>query len=111
MPVTSIEFNPNKKNLLASGGSEVLIQDISQNIKQPTVFKPGLPNHHEGSRITAISWNRVVNYILASASENGKIVVWDLKQNKPIFNFTEPSQLSKGAGGSEDYFDYFGGQD
>lgn len=25
VPVTSIEFNPNKKNLLASGGSEVLI--------------------------------------------------------------------------------------
>ena len=28
VPVTSIEFNPHKKNLLASGGSEVLIQDI-----------------------------------------------------------------------------------
>jgi protein transport protein SEC31 len=25
VPVTSIEFNPHKKNLLASGGSEVLI--------------------------------------------------------------------------------------
>jgi len=31
--VTSIEFNPHKKNLLASGGAEVLIQDISKNIK------------------------------------------------------------------------------
>ena len=29
VPVTSIEFNPHKKNLLASGGAEVLIQDIS----------------------------------------------------------------------------------
>lgn len=28
VPVTTIEFNPHKKNLLASGGSEVLIQDI-----------------------------------------------------------------------------------
>ena len=28
VPVTSIEFNPHKKNLLASGGAEVLIQDI-----------------------------------------------------------------------------------
>ena len=26
--VNSIEFNPHKKNLIASGGSEVLIQDI-----------------------------------------------------------------------------------
>lgn len=28
-PVKTLEFNPHKKNLLASGGSEVLIQDIS----------------------------------------------------------------------------------
>jgi hypothetical protein len=33
VPVTSIEFNPHKKNLIASGGAEVLIQDISQNMK------------------------------------------------------------------------------
>lgn len=99
--VGSIEFNPHKKNLLASGGSEVLIQDISANIKTPNVFKPGVPNYHEGSRITSISWNRVVPHILASASENGKIVVWDLKVNKSIFNFTEPSS-NPGAG--MDYF-------
>ena|SRR3569833_1608274 len=80
-----VVFNPHKKNLLASGGAEVLIQDISQNIKSPNVFKPGVPNYHQGSRITAISWNRIVSHILASASENGKIVVWDLKTNKPIF--------------------------
>ena len=92
VPVTTIEFNPHKKNLLASGGSEVLIQDIQGNIKQPNVFKPGVPNHHMGSRITSISWNRVVPHILASASENGKIVVWDLKVNKSIFTFTEPTQ-------------------
>jgi protein transport protein SEC31 len=91
-----LEFNPHKKNLLASGGSEVLIQDISQNIKKPTKFKPGEPNLHEGHRITAISWNRVVPHILASASENGKIVVWDLKQSKSIFQFMEPNQNSMG---------------
>ena len=67
-----------------------------------------MPNHHQGSKITSISWNRIVSHILASASENGKIVVWDLKTNKPIFNFTESSQSSSG-GGSDDYFDYFGG--
>ena len=98
--VGSIEFNPHKKNLLASGGAEVLIQDISANIKAPSVFKPGVPNYHEGSRITSISWNRIVPHILASASENGKIVVWDLKVNKSIFNFTEPSS----SGGMDDYF-------
>ena len=104
VPVGSIEFNPHKKNLLASGGSEVLIQDISANMKQPTVFTPGVPNYHEGSRITSISWNRIVQHILASASEDGKIVVWDLKVNKSVFNFTEPSSSSAGMD------DYFGGQ-
>jgi len=105
-PVGSIEFNPHKKNLLASGGSEVLIQDISANLKAPSVFKPGVPNYHEGSRITSISWNRIVSHILASASENGKIVVWDLKVNKSIFNFTEPSSGNSGMdslfGGDQD---------
>ena len=102
--VGSIEFNPHKKNLLASGGAEVLIQDISANMKAPSVFKPGVPNYHEGSKITSISWNRIVPHILASASENGKIVVWDLKVNKSIFNFTEPH-----SGSGID--DYFGGAD
>jgi len=66
-----------------------LIQDIS-NLKKPTKFKPGEPNFHDGHFITSISWNRVVPHILASASEDGKIVVWDLKQTKSIFQFTEP---------------------
>lgn len=105
VPVGSIEFNPHKKNLLASGGSEVLIQDISANLKAPNVFKPGVPNYHEGSRITSISWNRIVQHILASASEDGKIVVWDLKVNKSIFNFTEPSSSAAGMDA------YFGAQD
>ncbi len=46
VPVNTIEFNPHKKNLLASGGAEVLIQDISSSLKSPNVFKPGVPNHH-----------------------------------------------------------------
>lgn len=105
--VTSIEFNPHKKNLLASGGAEVLIQDIQTNVKQPIMYKPGMPNFHAGSRITSISWNRVVPHILASASEDGKICVWDLKASKPIFQFTEPSQDPNQ---QDDYFDYFGGE-
>ena len=42
-------------------------------------------------------------HILASASENGKIVVWDLKVNKSIFNFTEPTT-------NANVDDYFGSQ-
>mmetsp|Transcript_33963 Transcript_33963/g.25048 ORF Transcript_33963/g.25048 Transcript_33963/m.25048 type:complete len:141 (+) Transcript_33963:377-799(+) len=78
-------------------------------MKSPNVFKPGLPNFHQGSKITAISWNRIVPHILASASENGKIVVWDLKTNKPIFQFTEPSAQTSSSGAGDSYFDYFDG--
>ena len=42
-----------------------------------------------------------MQHILASASEDGKIVVWDLKSSKSIFQFTEP----KTSTASE--FDYF----
>lgn len=106
-PVRALEFNPNKKNLLASGGSEVFIQDINK-IEKPACFKPGQPNFHDGSSITAISWNKCVQHILASASENGKIVVWDLKLAKAIFQFTEPQQNSNS---TSDGYDFFGGGD
>ena len=105
MPVKSLEFNPHKKNLLASGGQEVFIRDIT-NLKKPTKFKPGEPNLHEGSPITSISWNRVVPHILASASQDGKIVVWDLKQSKSIFQFIEPSSQTN-AFDANSSFDYF----
>jgi len=48
VPVHAIEFNPNMPNLLASGGKEVVIQEFSKSITNPTSFSPGEPNHHEG---------------------------------------------------------------
>jgi len=41
-----------------------------------------------------VSWNKVVPHILASASHDGKIVVWDLKNSKAIFNFKDPELVS-----------------
>lgn len=46
--VNAIEFNPGKPHLLASGGKEVFIQDLSKSIQTPNVFTPGDPNYHEG---------------------------------------------------------------
>lgn len=88
--VNAIEFNPLKPTLLASGGKEVCIHDLSESIKSPTIFTPGEPNYHEGNIVTSISWNRVVQHILASASNDGTVVVWDLKNQKAIFNFKDP---------------------
>lgn len=89
--INTIQFNPNIQNLIASGGAEVLIQDIQENVEEPNVFTPGEPNFHEGAVITAISWNKTVPYILASAANNGSVVVWDLKNSKAIFNFKDPN--------------------
>lgn len=106
--ISTLQFNRHKKNLLATGGSEVLIHDIN-NIKQPNVFKPGNPNYHEGSQVCSVAWNVTVPHILASTSTNGKIVVWDLKKNQAVFNMTDPSVKSAMAGGNE-FFDYYGGE-
>ncbi|CAI2374987.1 unnamed protein product [Moneuplotes crassus] len=92
--VNAIEFNPNIPNLIASGGAEVFIQDIQHSLEEPNVFTPGEPNYHEGETITAISWNKVVPYILASAGNTGQIVVWDLKNTKAIFNLKDPNLVS-----------------
>jgi len=88
VPVQTIAFNPTKKHLIASGGIEVAIHNIEQDISDPEVFSPG-DNLHEGSVITSVSWNRQVPHILGSASQNGISVVWDLKINKSIFNFSD----------------------
>ena len=40
--------------------------------------------------MTSVSWNKVVPHILASASEDGTVVVWDLKNSQAIFNFKNP---------------------
>jgi len=92
-PVSTIAFNPFKQHLIASGGSEVVIHDIEGNINDPEVFSPG-DNLHQGSAITAVSWNRKVPHILASASQNGVSVVWDLKINKAIFNFSDHNKTN-----------------
>ena len=91
VPVQAIGFNPSRKNLLASGGLEVAIHNLEANILDPEVFSPG-DNLHEGSPITAVSWNRQVPHILGSASQNGISVVWDLKVNKAIFNFSDSNK-------------------
>ncbi|CAD8082703.1 unnamed protein product [Paramecium sonneborni] len=93
-PVNAIEFNEFKPNLIALGGQDVLIADIIKDIQNPQVFGPGNPNLHEDSSITAVSWNKKILHILASASQNGLTGVWDLRNNKPIFSFQDSSAIS-----------------
>ena len=88
-PAHCLEINALKPNLIASGGSEVYIQNIEKDPSKPEVFSPGSPNYHEGSSVSSVSWNRHVPYILASSSQNGLTVVWDLRNKNPIFNISE----------------------
>jgi protein transport protein SEC31 len=85
-----MDYNTFKPNLIAVGGNEeVLIVNLESGINEPQIFSPGTPNLHEeeGGKICCVAWNKKVAHILASADSNGLTVVWDLKTNKPIFNF------------------------
>jgi protein transport protein SEC31 len=92
-PVHTLAFNPFRQHLIASGGVEVAVHNLEKNIAEPDVFSPG-SDVHQGSTITSVSWNRKVPHILGSASQNGISVVWDLKLNKSIFNFSDPSRVA-----------------
>ena len=82
-----MEFNPFKPNLLASGSDQVLIHNLDNEITNPEVVLPGDESPHKNNLITCVSWNQKVTHILASASVDSTIVVWDLKSNQPIFDF------------------------
>jgi WD40 repeat protein len=41
--------------------------------------------------LSYVSWNRKVQNILASTSFSGTSVVWDLRRQKPVISFTDPT--------------------
>lgn len=48
----------------------------------------GLPR----SDLDSVAWNTQVNYILATGSQNGSVVIWDLKQKKPWCELRDPQR-------------------
>ncbi|KAF1795304.1 Ancestral coatomer element 1, Sec16/Sec31 [Phytophthora cactorum] len=95
--VNALEFNPHEDSahLLASGGSdgEVYIMSLEK-LASPGVFTPGGPStpQAQANEITSVAWNTQVNYILATGSQNGSVVVWDLKQKKPWCELRDPAR-------------------
>jgi protein transport protein SEC31 len=87
-----MEFNSYKKELLATGGSDVYIVNMEKSIEDPEVFCPN--SKKEPHPITSVSWNKnkTVPHILASGSANGVINVWDLKVKRSTFSFRDKSQ-------------------
>ena len=85
--IQGLQFNPHKESshLLASGGSdgEVYILALDRP-DQPNVFVPAPPPNQtkHTADITKVAWNTQVSHIVASASQNGSCIVWDLRQKK-----------------------------
>ncbi|CAK9869335.1 unnamed protein product [Sphagnum jensenii] len=88
--VRGLEFNVLSPHLLASGGDDgdLYIWDIST--PSSLSHYPSLRGGIQGE-LSYVSWNRKVQNILASTSFSGTSVVWDLRRQKPVISFTDPT--------------------
>jgi protein transport protein SEC31 len=85
--VAGLQFNPHKdmSYLLATGGADGEVFIISlERPEAPNVFSPAPPpnNIKHSMDVTKLAWNSQVPHILASCSQNGSCIVWDLKGKK-----------------------------
>ncbi|EFN56942.1 hypothetical protein CHLNCDRAFT_143487 [Chlorella variabilis] len=91
--VKGLEFNGFSPNLLASGGAdgELCIWDVG-NPMQPSLY-PAMKGGAGGPQpeITHLAWNRKVQHILGTCTAAGTVVVWDLKKQRPVISFKDPS--------------------
>ncbi|PSC76171.1 transport SEC31-like protein B isoform B [Micractinium conductrix] len=93
--VKGLEFNTFSPNLLASGGGdgELCIWDVG-NPMQPSLYpamKGGTGGAAPQPEITHLAWNRKVQHILGTCTAAGTVVVWDLKKQRPVISFKDPS--------------------
>ena len=94
--VSCMEFNPQKSSLLGTGGCDGTVQVV--NIERPThpdVFHNVTTTKHTNSEVVCLAWNRKVQHILATASNQGLTVVWDLKNKKEVISFKDPANRSR----------------
>jgi len=96
-PVRGLEFNWNQPNLLASGASDadMFITDLAAPAT-PTFYTPGQRQQGSGGAdISCVAWNRRVHHILASTTNSGQTVVWDLKLKRPVISFNDPNNKTQ----------------
>lgn len=58
------------------------------NFEKP--FTPGVKSQRLQD-VTALAWNRQVSHILATASNNGCAVIWDLKNRREVIHLASPN--------------------
>ncbi|KAL4435628.1 hypothetical protein ABPG77_002591 [Micractinium sp. CCAP 211/92] len=92
--VRGLEFNSFSPNLLASGGAdgELCIWNV-ENPLQPALYPAMKAGAGAGPQpeITHLAWNRKVQHILGTCTAAGTVVVWDLKKQRPVISFKDPS--------------------
>ena len=89
-----LEWNGYKRELLATGGSNVYIVNIEKSVEEPDVFIPSNKKETEAEVISCVSWNKTASApnILGSAAANGVVSVWDLKVKRCTLSFRDKSQ-------------------
>ncbi|KAJ3023627.1 protein transport protein S31 [Thoreauomyces humboldtii] len=87
-PVRGLDFNILQGNLLASGATDgqIYVWDLT-NPTSP--YTPGAKSQRLED-VTVLQWNRQVPYILATASNNGNTVLWDLRHKREIASLSHP---------------------
>ena len=92
--VNALDFNPLQPTLVASGGisGELLIFNLA-NPHKPTVHQPGTGGSSPSAgAITSVAFHPRHRHILASSSQNGMTVIWDLREKRPAFSFSDPNR-------------------
>ena len=95
-PVRALHFNLTQPYFLASGSQdkELMIWTL-QDPKDPQSV-PALPKATHAAEITAVRWSPKFPHILATATANGSVAVWDLKARRTALSFSVSAQLAGG---------------
>ena len=91
--VRGLDLNPLQSNLLASasGPTELCIWDISD-FRHPALYQSPVTDTSHPTEVVALAWNRKVQHILATLSATARAVVWDLRRDKPVISFGDPTR-------------------
>ena len=87
--VNSLSCNE-KPNLVAVGTTQINVVSIDKNFQMSTAMS--CPPPQKGGIFTSLNWNDKVNHILASATDNGSVYIYDMKKKSLFLEIMEPSQ-------------------
>ena len=89
--VRSVQFNPHAatSHLLAAGSADGDVSVINlERPGEPSLASPLTGGAKLESEVTSVAWNSDVQHILATATNGGVVVVWDLKENRELLTRT-----------------------